>query len=191
MIISMSSASGVGSPSHENPRVERTKAKVLTVARELLSESGPMDLTFSALSQRSGVTRQTLYRHWPNRAALFVDIVLTGPTASYPEGGSDARSVTVEFLQSLREGLTDVPRATAVLAIAAQADRDPECAAALEEIAVDRRKALNALLTGSGRQVDEDEFAGLCGPMLFRHLLVHGVATDTLIDRTVDAWLAN
>jgi AcrR family transcriptional regulator len=173
-----------------NPRVERTRANVLAVARELLLERGPIDLTFSVLSQRSGVTRQTLYRHWATRAALLADLVLAGPDVGYPEPGSNPRAVIVEFLTSLRAGMNDPPTAAAVLAIAAQAARDPDSAAALKSIIDDRRNALNHLLAQTGYQVGEDEFAGLCGPIMYRQLLAHGTATDELIQRTVDAWLA-
>jgi AcrR family transcriptional regulator len=48
--------------------VERTRRHVLAVARELLPEVGPAGLTYSLLAERAGVTRQTLYRHWPARA---------------------------------------------------------------------------------------------------------------------------
>ncbi len=176
-------------PIRSNPRVERTRQVVLAVARELLSERGPGDLTFSVLSRRSGVGRQTLYRHWPNRASLLVDVVLTGPPTEYPDPGVDAREVSIKFLSSLQGGMDDGATASAVLAIAAEADRDADCAAALVAIVDDRRRALNALLEPSGYEVDADEFAGLCGPILFRRLLAHGVVTPTLIERTVDAWL--
>jgi Bacterial regulatory proteins, tetR family/Tetracyclin repressor-like, C-terminal domain len=171
-----------------NPRVERTRANVLAVARQLLVERGPIDLTFSAVSHRSGVTRQTLYRHWPNRAALLVDVVLTGKPVGYPRPGADPRTVVIGFLSSVRAGLAEGSTGSAVLAIAAQADRDPDSAAALQAIIEDRRAALNLLLDGTGHQVSPDEFAGLCGPVLYRQLLAHGTVTDALIERTVDAW---
>jgi AcrR family transcriptional regulator len=177
-------------PIRQNPRVVRTRGTVLAVARELLSEEGPAYLTYSELSRRSGVGRQTLYRHWPSKASLLVDIVLTGPPTPYPEPGTDGRAVMIAFLSSLQAGMDDRATASAVLAIAAGADRDPESATALEVIVSDRRNALNAVLAPSGYAVDVDEFAGLCGPILFRRLLAHGVVTRALIERTVDAWLA-
>jgi AcrR family transcriptional regulator len=172
-----------------SPRVARTHAAVLAVAQQLLLERGPSDLTFSALSQRSGVTRQTLYRHWPTREALFADLVLTGPETDYPEPGGDVRLVTIAFLTSLRDGLAYPPRAAAILALAAAADRDLDSAAALKAIIDNRRTALNALLARTGRVIDEDEFAGLCGPILYRRLFSRAAVTDELIERTTNIWI--
>src|SRR5215469_3766015 len=68
-------------PDPGNPRVRRTRDRILAAARDLLADSGPAGLTYSLLAERAGVTRQTLYRHWPSRAALLVDLILEGPDA--------------------------------------------------------------------------------------------------------------
>ena len=52
-------------PDPGNPRVQSTRDRILAAARELLAETGPAGLTYSLLADRAGVTRQTLYRHWP------------------------------------------------------------------------------------------------------------------------------
>lgn len=69
-------------PTPSNPRVQRTRNRVLTVARELLPQVGPTGLTYALLAERADVTRQTLYRHWPNRAALLFDLILEAPTSA-------------------------------------------------------------------------------------------------------------
>src|SRR5580693_10580271 len=92
-------------PDAANPRVRRTRERILAAARELLSEVGPTGLSYSLLAERAGVTRQTLYRHWPRRAALLVDLILTGPEADYPQPGSDPRQVLTGWLASLRQGM--------------------------------------------------------------------------------------
>ncbi|MEO9220988.1 MAG: helix-turn-helix domain-containing protein, partial [Mycobacteriaceae bacterium] len=85
--------------------VRRTKARVLTAARELLPETGAAGLTYSLLAQRAGVTRQTLYRHWPSREQLLAELVLTGPEVGYPPGSDDIRRTLIGFLTSLRAGM--------------------------------------------------------------------------------------
>src|SRR6202453_5524641 len=110
-----------GRPTPGHPRVERTRGHILTVARDLLTEVGSAGLTYSLLAERAGVTRQTLYRHWPARAALLVDMILTGNASGYPEPGPDPRAVATAWLTSLRGGLGDGAARTAVLAVTAQA----------------------------------------------------------------------
>lgn len=56
-------------------RVERSRAKLLAAATELLVSAGPAALTVDAVAERSGVAKSTLYRHWPSREALMVDVL--------------------------------------------------------------------------------------------------------------------
>ena len=169
-------------------RVARTKAHVLSVALSLLPEVGPIGLTYTVLADRAHVTRQTLYRHWPTREQLFAELVLQGPDVSYPAPGTDAEEVVSEFLASLRAGMDDPPTAAALSALVSQADREPASTAALAAIAVDRWEALNTLLAPSGCHVTADEFARLCGPILFQRFFARLPASDQLIQNTVRAW---
>ncbi|MEW2418381.1 TetR/AcrR family transcriptional regulator [Streptomyces sp. NPDC046866] len=177
-------------PNPSNPRVQRTRARILTVARELLAEVGPTALTYSLLAERAQVTRQTLYRHWPTREAMLADVMLeSGDAASYPTPGTDARKVLTAYLHSLRQGLSDTATASALMALAAQADRDPDAAQALTRISQDRHQALNELLAPSGVQMTADEFTLLIGPVMFRRFLDREPLTDAYIETVVTRWL--
>jgi len=177
-------------PDVANPRVQRTRDRVLAAARNLLAEAGPAGLTYSALAERAGVTRQTLYRHWPARSGLLVDLILEGAGDGYPEPGTDPAKVAAAWLASLRGGLRDQARRAAVLAVTAQADTDPDCAQALTSLTADRLAALNELLGPSGTQVAPDEYALLTGPVLARIFFERTEATDEFIDTTVAQWLS-
>ncbi|MEU6370225.1 hypothetical protein ABZ876_32005 [Streptomyces sp. NPDC046931] len=97
------------------------------------------------------VTRQTLYRCWPNRAALLFDLILEDPDlGNHPEPDSDVRAVATVWLKSLRAGVGEPAVRTAVLAVTAQADHAPDSAQALVRTGRDRRAALNELLEPSG-----------------------------------------
>ncbi len=56
-------------------RIERSRAKLLAAATELLVDHGPAALTVDAVAERSGVAKSTLYRHWPSREALMIDVL--------------------------------------------------------------------------------------------------------------------
>jgi AcrR family transcriptional regulator len=179
-----------GRPTPGHPRVERTRSHILAVARELLPEVGPAGLTYSLLAERAGVTRQTLYRHWPARAALLVDMILTGNTSGYPEPGPDPRAVATAWLTSMRGGLEDRAARTAVLAVTAQADADPDSAQARARIGADRLTAFNLLLAPSGLQVGAEEYTMLVGPVLARLFFDRAEVTAEFIDDVVSGWLA-
>src|SRR5580658_3256851 len=184
-------------PTPGHPRVERTQARILAVARDLLLEVGPAGLTYSLLAERAGVTRQTLYRHWPARAGLLVDLVLTAPEAGYPEPapepepGPDPRAVASAWLAGLRAGLSDPAIRAAVLALAAQADVDSESGEAVRQISADRLAAFNLLLLPSGRQVTAEQYAMLVGPVLARLFFDRAGVTDAFCAAVVSAWLTS
>jgi AcrR family transcriptional regulator len=177
-------------PTPSNPRVQRTRGRILTVARELLPEVGPAGLTYALLAERAALTRQTLYRHWPNRAALLFDLILEGPElGDFPEPGSDVRAVATAWLKSVRDGISDPAIRTAVLAVTAEADQDPGSAQALVHIGEDRHAALNKLLEPSGVQINDDEHTMLYGPVFARLFFDRGQVTDTFIEAVVTQWL--
>lgn len=178
-----------GQPPREHARVRRTKARVIAVARELLPETGAVGLTYSLLSERAGVTRQTLYRHWPNQEQLLAELLLTGPEVGYPQQSQDIRATLLGFLKSLRAGMAVPATAAAITTLAAQADRDSASDLALATVSEDRRQALNTLLAPTGRVVSDDDFALLCGPLLYRRFIARRPVTDAFVATIVEAWL--
>jgi AcrR family transcriptional regulator len=177
-------------PDAANPRVRRTRERILGAARELLAEVGPAGLTYSLLAERAGVTRQTLYRHWPARPALLLGLILEGADGGYPEPGADPAAVAAAWLASLRDGLRGSGRRIAVLGVAAQADSDPDSAEALARLTQYGRAALNELLEPSGRAITDDEYALLSGPVLARIFFEREPVTDEFIAAVVSRWLA-
>lgn len=51
--------------------MDRTRARITEAAIELHGTIGPAATTMSAVAERAGVTRATLYRHFPDEDALF------------------------------------------------------------------------------------------------------------------------
>jgi AcrR family transcriptional regulator len=177
-------------PDAANPRVRRTRERILAAARALLAEVGPAGLTYSLLAERAGVTRQTLYRHWPARPALLLGLILEGVDGDYPEPGPDPAAVAAAWLASLRDGLRDQARRIAVLGVAAQADSDPDSAQALAQLTEYGTIALNELLQPSGVAISADEYALLSGPVLARIFFERRPVTDEFSAVVVDRWLA-
>ncbi|OFE17021.1 hypothetical protein BA895_17700 [Humibacillus sp. DSM 29435] len=174
----------------EHAGVRSTKTRVLAVARELLPTTGAVGLTYTLLAEKAGVTRQTLYRHWPTREQLLAELVLTGPEVGYPTESGNLRTTVIDFLTSLRAGMAVPATAAALTTLSAQADRDMVSEQALAAVATDRHQALNVLLRPTGRAVDEDDFALLCGPILYRRFIARTPVDDRFIVTTVDRWLA-
>jgi AcrR family transcriptional regulator len=51
---------------------QQTRARIVDAAEELHAEVGPAQATISAIAERAGVTRATVYRHFPDDESLFL-----------------------------------------------------------------------------------------------------------------------
>lgn len=51
--------------------VEETRRKIVEATRDLHEEIGPADTTITAIAERAGVQRLTVYRHFPDEGALI------------------------------------------------------------------------------------------------------------------------
>ncbi len=61
----------------DDPRMARTRARAFEATLELAAESGLHACTFDAVSERSGIARSTLYRHWSNPSELVTEAILS------------------------------------------------------------------------------------------------------------------
>lgn len=58
-----------------DPRVARSRARLVAAATELLVDAGPQAVTVDAVAEHSGVAKSTLYRHWSSRTELLVEVI--------------------------------------------------------------------------------------------------------------------
>jgi AcrR family transcriptional regulator len=55
------------------PRDESARIRIQKAAIELLIEGGFLNLTCDAIAQRSGTSKATIYRWWPNKVQIIID----------------------------------------------------------------------------------------------------------------------
>jgi AcrR family transcriptional regulator len=117
----------------EDPRVTRTRSVVLAAAADLLAERGYAGFTMDALVERTGVSKTTMYKHWPSRTALVAATVRQPPAASsVPDTGSvrdDLAAMALDNLNAYRG-----PRWPGLASVLEAAGHDPELQAALESL---------------------------------------------------------
>ncbi len=109
-------------------RVQRSKQAVLASTYALLSEGGIGGVSMDEVSRRSGVSKTTVYRHWPSRSALLITACATmGSPPEAPDTGSfkgDLDALVADLAEQLRSA-----RWPAILpSIIDAAERDPELA---------------------------------------------------------------
>jgi len=76
----------------------RVHDAVLHAARELLAEGGLAAATVDAISARSGVSKTTIYRHWPSRAAVAAEAFgrIMADALPLPDTGSAVGDLTAQ-----------------------------------------------------------------------------------------------
>lgn len=158
-----------------DPRIGRTKQHVLKCAQELLVESGADGVTFTAVSQRARVSRNTLYRHWTTREQLLVDVALQNYLG---EDSARAPSASLEdFLKAVRANLQSPGTAAALINLMARAEYDPTSKHVLRQVAETRQRDLAA----SAGELTDLEFARIVGPVFFQALVARRPVDDAFI----------
>ena len=115
------------------PRSPRIQQAILRAAVDLVFESGFKALSIDAIAGRAGVGRTTIYRRWPNKAAIIMDafVARVDPNTLFVP----ART----YLESIRLQMRTMARAFRgrdgylIRALLAEAQFDPELAAALRD----------------------------------------------------------
>ena len=76
------------------PRSEHARLAILRSTLRLLGENGFSNLTIEAVAAHASVGKTTVYRWWPNKAALIADAFAssTSRTLHFPNTGSVFRT---------------------------------------------------------------------------------------------------
>lgn len=118
-----------GTNSAVDDRVRRSKASVLKVTAELLTETGLGGVSVDEVARRSGVAKTTIYRHWPTRSDLLMEACSQlGTEQDVPNTGSLEDDISA-LLTNLAELLLTARWASVVPSVIDAAERDAEIAA--------------------------------------------------------------
>ncbi len=105
---------------------------ILDAAEALLTEKGPAGLTFEAVARRAGAGKPTIYRWWPTRTALMLEVYdrRKVDALSRPDTGSLAEDLTI-LLRDLWRFWREGPAGPAYAAIITEAQSDDAAKAAM------------------------------------------------------------
>lgn len=184
------------SPSRDvpgRPRSQRARRAVLDAARALFDEGGYAAATVEAIADRSGVAKTTIYRSWPNRASLLVDVLVevAAAVAPPPEGRDPLRALRSELRRTAvaANGLTG----RLLTSLLGEAQQDLEVRTALlrglfhprrqaSADAIRRAQAAGALRSDAPPHVAVDL---LFGPLFFRMFVQHEPVSEAFVKQTL------
>jgi AcrR family transcriptional regulator len=168
----------------------------LSAALDLVAERGIAGATIEAISARSGVAKTTIYRQWPNHAALVLDAFHSvTPDPPLPDTGTLHGDLLV-LVGGLAEALGRGRAAVLMASLIDAAQRDPDFARIHAEESLRRRQAVLAVLV---RGVERGELAPdtdlevfvdrLAGPVFHRRFITGLPLDRTFGERVVSAVL--
>jgi AcrR family transcriptional regulator len=167
---------------------------ILRAAFELVLESGLRAVTIEAIAAKAKVGKTTIYRRWPNKAAVIMDAFTARvePEAVFRKAPA--------ILDSIRWQMRSVARAfngtdgDVVKSLIAEAQFDSEVAAAFQERwTLPRRRRARAMIEEAVHRgelptdVDPERVIDLLyAPIYYRLLMGTGPLSEAYIDRVFE-----
>jgi AcrR family transcriptional regulator len=166
------------------PRSSGAERAILAAGARLLEERGVRRMSMQAVAAAARVSKATIYRRWPSKDALILDLVAGVPEAAVADPASPATApadARAELLAWVRAGLEAVrsPHGAALQHLVRRATEDPALAASLRRRVLERhRERFLAVVERGVRagQIRPDVDAAtlldlVSGPLLYRSLL--------------------
>jgi AcrR family transcriptional regulator len=177
-------------------RSERAYRAIVDATKALLDEQGLNATSIDQIAQRAGVGKQTIYRWWPNKAAVVLEAHAeqAAERIPVPDTGNlrgDLRAVAA----SVTHNLSDTAIGRVCVELIGEAQVDEQFGAAYRETFVTVRRGMVRGLLERGRErgdvradVDLELATDLfLGPIWYRRLVTHAPLTPDFAHALADA----
>jgi AcrR family transcriptional regulator len=172
------------------PRSEQAHSAILRSTLRLLGQNGFSELTIESVAAHAGVGKATVYRWWPNKAALIADAFASSTTRKlhFPDTGSVRTDMSQQMRQVIKIFNSRRGRIVSAILGGGQSDRDLIAAFRERFLWPRRREAYATLRRGILRgelrkDVDMDLLLdSLYGPIYMRFLIRHDKLTPDFVD---------
>jgi AcrR family transcriptional regulator len=123
------------------PRDESARQRILDAALELLQEESFAQVTVESIAARAGVGKATVYRWWPNKAAVMIEAFreAVAPEVPFPDSGCLEDDIRLQLDKFTRMLLG--PRGRMLAGFVAAAQSDPDVAAGLSDYWIKPRRS--------------------------------------------------
>lgn len=177
------------------PRSEQSRLAVLRATWELMQDVGLRAMTTEQIASRSGASKATIYKWWPNKYAVAAEAFLS--VLPVEAADPDTGSAYDDFRLILRglAGFYAGPNGRVIAEMVSESSHDPSVAAEWREKVLGARRVLLRAIWDRGvargelrAEVDPDIAIDLItGPALYRLVAGHGPLNDQVADAMVDA----
>jgi AcrR family transcriptional regulator len=176
------------------PRNKETEQAILDAGYKLLLEKGFVNITVDKIAEKAGVSKATIYKWWPNKAAVVMDGFLSRSIIKLPmpNTGSVITDITTQALNLSRFLLSDEGKVLNELIAEGQFDDQIAEEYRRRYFTPRRIKARQILERGVKRgELSIDTDLELCidlifGPLFYRLLITGDKITEAYIKKVVD-----
>lgn len=161
-----------------NPASEEA---ILKAAEEILVESGLSAFSIEAVAKRAKAGKPTIYRWWPSKAVLLLDVYHRQKTVPISDTGNVAEDIFL-FLTALFQHWRQTGSGAIFRSVIAEAQSDAAAAEALAAYAAGRRKYIGEIFR---RAKARKEVAGWADPELLAEM-VSSLAWNRLLTNRLD-----
>ena len=181
-------------PGKGRPRSGRLHQAILKTAFNLVLDVGFRAVSIEAIAAKMRVGKTTIYRRWPNKAAVIMDAftMKVGSGSLFPKADSVTERIRLQ-MRAMARSFRGSDGAL-VKALLAEAQFDPELAKAFRERwTLPRRKLARSVIGEAVRQGElrsdidpEDAIDLLYAPIYYRLQMSTGPLSDAYIDGIFD-----
>jgi AcrR family transcriptional regulator len=180
------------------PRSEEARLSILRSTSRLLAKQGFSELTIEAVAAHAGVGKATVYRWWPDKAALVADAFASSTTHKlhFPDTGSLRKDMSGQMRQLIKIFRSRRGRIVSAMLGAGQSDSSLIAAFRERFLKPRRREAYATLRRGIQRgelrkNIDMDLLLdSLYGPIYMRFLIGHDKLTPEFVEGLCELMLS-
>ncbi|OQM75458.1 TetR/AcrR family transcriptional regulator [Manganibacter manganicus] len=149
---------------------------ILEAAEAVLAEAGHAGFSIEAVARRARAGKPTIYRWWPSKTALLLDVYQRQKRFAYPDTGNIEEDIAA-FLHALLANWRNTASGPIFRSIIAEAQSDENAAKALAAYAADRRTQTGTMIERAkargevAADADPATIADLVSSFAWSHLL--------------------
>lgn len=135
----------------EDPRLIATRSLALDAALYVLQEKGVLAVTHASISEKTGISRSTLYRHWPKLEALRNEAFLRAASSPKhaPRTNGPLRADLTWILGNLMTALNETPWGQVAPQVIALAATDDDARSLINNWMKDRSASVEAVFAAA------------------------------------------
>lgn len=173
------------------PRNQQTHGAILDAARALLRSEGQARFSIERVASAAGVSKASIYRRWPTKGALLIELYMEGFSDVVQEDARSFRGEIKRYLLATVERLKDPLWRSLLMSLMLEGQYDTITADLLRGNVVEPRRAAGLALLDHAVQtkqipagLDHELILDLLfGPLWYRVLFGHGPIDSDFVER--------